>query len=32
LPKILAWLKTDPPSRYDAVMGAEGLFALEAVK
>jgi len=32
LPKILAWLKTDPQERYDAAMGAEGLFQVEAVK
>jgi formylmethanofuran dehydrogenase subunit E len=32
LPKILAWLKTDPSSRYDAAMNAEGLFRGEPVK
>ena len=32
LPKMLAWLKTDPPSRYDAAMGAEGVFQVEPSK
>ena len=32
LPKILAWLKSDPPARYDAAMGAEGLFRVESAK
>lgn len=32
LPKILAWLKNDPPTRYDAAMSAEGLFRSEQVK
>jgi formylmethanofuran dehydrogenase subunit E len=32
LPKILAWLKSDPSARYDSVMGAEGLFQVEQVK
>jgi formylmethanofuran dehydrogenase subunit E len=32
LPKILAWLKLDPPARYDAAMSAEGMFQVEPVK
>src|SRR5579871_2863998 len=32
LPKILAWIKTDPSARYDAAMSAEGLFQVEQVK
>jgi formylmethanofuran dehydrogenase subunit E len=32
LPKILAWLKADPPARYDAAMSAEGLFQVEPLK
>ncbi len=32
LPKILAWLKSDPPARYDTAMSAEGLFTVDAVK
>lgn len=32
LPKILAWLKSDPPARYDAAMSAEGLFRVEPIK
>ncbi|MBV8925832.1 MAG: formylmethanofuran dehydrogenase subunit E family protein [Bradyrhizobium sp.] len=32
LPKILAWIKTDPPARYDAAMSAEGLFGVESIK
>jgi formylmethanofuran dehydrogenase subunit E len=32
LPKILAWLKTDPSARYEAAMGAEGLFQVEPLK
>ena len=32
LPKILAWLKIDPPARYDAVMRAEGLYQVETAK
>ena len=32
LPKILAWLKADPPARYDAAMSAEGLFQVESAK
>jgi formylmethanofuran dehydrogenase subunit E len=32
LPKILAWLKTDPPARYDAAMSAEGLFQVAPLK
>jgi formylmethanofuran dehydrogenase subunit E len=32
LPKILAWLKTDPSARYDAAMGADGLFQVEPLK
>lgn len=30
--KILAWLKSDPPARYDAAMSAEGLFQVEPAK
>jgi formylmethanofuran dehydrogenase subunit E len=32
LPRILAWMKTDPSARYDAAMSAEGLFQVEQVK
>ena len=32
LPKILAWLKSDPSARYDSAMSAEGLFQVESVK
>jgi formylmethanofuran dehydrogenase subunit E len=32
LPKILAWLKSDPSARYDLAMSAEGLFQVESVK
>jgi formylmethanofuran dehydrogenase subunit E len=32
LPKILAWIKSDPSARYDAAMGAEGLFQVEEIK
>jgi hypothetical protein len=32
LPKILAWIKTDPSARYDAAMSAEGLFQVEEIK
>ena len=32
LPKILAWLKTDPSARYDSAMNAEGLFKSEPAK
>ena len=32
LPKILAWLNSDPPARYDAAMSAEGLFQVESAK
>jgi hypothetical protein len=32
LPKMLAWLKTDPPARYDAAMAAEGVFQVEPSK
>jgi formylmethanofuran dehydrogenase subunit E len=32
LPKILAWIKSDPSLRYDSAMGAEGLFQVESVK
>jgi formylmethanofuran dehydrogenase subunit E len=32
LPRILAWLKLDPPARYDAVMGAESLFQVEPLR
>jgi formylmethanofuran dehydrogenase subunit E len=32
LPRILAWLKDDPPARYDAAMAADGLYQVEAIK
>ena len=32
LPKILAWIKTDPSARYDAAMSAEGLFEVVSIK
>jgi formylmethanofuran dehydrogenase subunit E len=32
LPKILAWLKSDPPARYDSAMSAEGMFQVEQLK
>jgi formylmethanofuran dehydrogenase subunit E len=32
LPKILAWLKSDPPTRYDNAMSAEGLFQVQLSK
>ena len=32
LPKILAWLKSDPSARYDAAMSAEGLYQVEEAK
>jgi formylmethanofuran dehydrogenase subunit E len=32
LPKILAWIKSDPSARYDSAMSAEGLFQVEAIK
>jgi formylmethanofuran dehydrogenase subunit E len=32
LPKILAWIKSDPPARYDSAMEAERLFQVESVK
>lgn len=32
LPKILAWIKSDPSARYDSAMSADGLFEVEAVK
>ena len=32
LPKILAWLKSDPSARYDAAMSVEGLFQVEPAK
>jgi formylmethanofuran dehydrogenase subunit E len=32
LPKILDWIKSDPSSRYDSAISAEGLFHVEAVK
>lgn len=32
LPRILSWMKTDPPARYDSAMGAEGLFQVEPIK
>jgi formylmethanofuran dehydrogenase subunit E len=32
LPRILGWIKSDPPARYEAAMSAEGLFRVEAVK
>jgi hypothetical protein len=31
LPKILGWNKTDPATRYDSAMSAEGLFNSETV-
>ena len=30
LPKILAWLYSEPQARFDAAMGADGLFQVEA--
>lgn len=32
LPKILAWLKLDPPARYDAAMSAEALFDVQSAQ
>ncbi|UFW85916.1 formylmethanofuran dehydrogenase subunit E family protein [Bradyrhizobium barranii] len=32
LPKILAWIKSDPSGRYDAAMSAEGLFQVESMQ
>jgi hypothetical protein len=32
LPKILAWIKSEPSARYDAAMSAEGLFQVEPAK
>ncbi len=32
LPKILSWIKSDPPARYDAAMSADGLFQVEISK
>ncbi len=32
LPRILGWIKSDPSSRYDSAMGAEGLFQVEPTK
>jgi formylmethanofuran dehydrogenase subunit E len=32
LPKILAWLKIDPPARYDAAISAEALYQVEQMK
>jgi formylmethanofuran dehydrogenase subunit E len=32
LPKILGWLKSDAPARYDAAMNAEELFQVKRVK
>jgi hypothetical protein len=32
LPKILGWIKSDPSERYDAAMGADGLYQVESVK
>jgi hypothetical protein len=32
LPKILAWLKSDPPARYDDAMNAEGLCTVDTVR
>ena len=31
LPKILGWNKTDPATRYDSAMSAEGLFNSETL-
>src|ERR1700730_1253815 len=32
LPKILSWIKSDTSARYDAAIGAEGLFQVEPTK
>jgi formylmethanofuran dehydrogenase subunit E len=32
LPKILGWIKSDSSARYDAAMGAGGLFQVEQVR
>jgi formylmethanofuran dehydrogenase subunit E len=32
LPRILGWIKSDPSSRYDSAMSAEGLFQVEPIK
>jgi formylmethanofuran dehydrogenase subunit E len=32
LPKILGWLKVDPPARYDAAMSADGMLQVEPLK
>ncbi len=32
LPTILGWIKSDPSSRYDSAMAAEGLFQVEPIK
>jgi hypothetical protein len=32
LPKILASIKIDPSSRYDAAISAEGLFQVEEIE
>jgi hypothetical protein len=32
LPKILGWIKSDPSTRYDSAMSADGLFQVEAVQ
>src|SRR5271154_2368836 len=32
LPKILRWIKSDPPARYDAALSGDGLFQVEQVK
>jgi formylmethanofuran dehydrogenase subunit E len=32
LPKILAWINSDPSARYDAAMSAEGLFQVQSVE
>lgn len=32
LPKILGWIKLDTSARYDAAMGAEGLFQVESTQ
>ena len=32
LPKILAWIKSDPSARYDSAMSAEGLYQVEEIK
>jgi formylmethanofuran dehydrogenase subunit E len=32
LPKILGWIKSDSSARYDAAMGADGLFQVEPLR